>query len=91
MDISAIKRYAKKREKGDAAGVTTVIIRCAAILIIGIIVMNSIVKSASLQEGESLYNLSQSVIATIGSGYALSALLIISLGATIVMRSMEIL
>lgn len=88
MDIAAAQRYAKKVEHGDAAEVTTIIIRVACILIIGVVILNGVVSSASLDETDAFYNLSQSVIGNIESGYTLAALMILALGASAIMRYM---
>ncbi|WP_319508138.1 hypothetical protein [uncultured Methanolobus sp.] len=88
MDIAAIERYAKKVEPGDAGEMATVIIRVAAILVIGVVILNGVAESASLTEGDAFYNLSQSVIQNVESGYTLAALMVLALGASVIMRYM---
>ncbi|WMW24688.1 hypothetical protein RE474_11450 [Methanolobus sediminis] len=77
-----------EQEPGDAAEVTTIIIRVACILIIGVVILNGVVSSASLDETDAFYNLSQSVIGNIESCYTLAALMILALGASAIMRYM---
>ncbi|WP_440953567.1 hypothetical protein [Methanococcoides sp. FTZ1] len=88
MDISAVKRMVKKSERGDAGMVATTIIRVAAILVIGVVILNGVVDSASLAADDPFYNLSQSVISNIESGYTLAALMVLALGAAAIMRYM---
>lgn len=88
MDAAAIKRMVRKSEKGDAANVTTTIIRVAAILVIGVVILNGVVDSAGLTSDDPFYNLSQSVISNVESGYTLAALMVLALGAAAIMRYM---
>lgn len=74
--------------QGDASQVTTTIIRVAAVLMIGVVILNGVVESAGLESGDAFYNLSQSVIANVESGYTLAALMVLALGAAAIMRYM---
>ena len=86
--IKEIKELGMVEEQGDAAEVTTTIIRVAAILVIGVVILNGVVASAGLQVGDPFYNLSQSVIGNVESGYTLAALMVLALGAAAIMRYM---
>lgn len=73
---------------GDAGQVTTTIIRVSAILVIGVVILNGVVESAGLESGDAFYNLSESVIQNVESGYVLAALIVLALGAAAIMRYM---
>jgi len=73
---------------GDAGQVTTTIIRVSAILVIGVVILNGVVESAGLESGDAFYNLSESVIQNVESGYVLAALMVLALGAAAIMRYM---
>ena len=77
-----------RNDHGEAAEVVTVIVRVAAILIIGVVILNGVVSAAGLESGDTFYNLSQAVVTNIESGYTLAALMVLALGASAIMRYM---
>lgn len=64
----------------------TAIIKVSCILIIGVVVLNSVVSSASIDANSTFYSLFTSVKSNITSGYTLAALMVLSIGAGAIMH-----
>jgi hypothetical protein len=89
MDLKtfAQKFYGSERADGEAPeDWATGIIKVACILVIGVVILNAVVASANITEGDTFYNLYTSVTTNIQSGYTLAALMVLALGAGAIMR-----
>jgi len=89
MDLKtfAKKFYGSERADGEAPeDWATGIIKVACILVIGVVILNAVVASANITEGDTFYNLYTSVTTNIQSGYTLAALMVLALGAGAIMR-----
>lgn len=64
----------------------TGIIKVACILVIGVVILNSVVSTATLDANSTFYALFQNVTDNIESGYTLAALMVLALGAAAIMR-----
>lgn len=78
-----------KFEKAEIAAPeewATGIIKVACILVIGVVILNSVVGSTTIDSNSTFYTLMQNVQDNIQSGYTLAALMVLALGAGAIMR-----
>lgn len=64
----------------------TAIIKVACILVIGVVILNAVVASASINNNSAFSGVFASVQANIQSGYTLAALMVLALGAGAIMH-----
>lgn len=76
----------EKAEVGAPEDWATGIIKVACILVIGVVILNSVVSTSTLQANDTFYGLFNSVTENIQSGYTLAALMVLALGAASIMR-----
>jgi hypothetical protein len=77
----------EERAEGIAAeDFATAIIKVAAILVIGVTILNSIVSTANISNTSTFYTLFTNVQNNIVSGYTLAALMVLALGAGAIMH-----
>jgi hypothetical protein len=77
----------KKTEKAELGADVwaTAIIKVAAILVIGVVILNSVVSTANVTTGP-FAGLMTSVQSNITSGYTLAALMVLAIGAGAIMH-----
>lgn len=64
----------------------TGIIKVACILVIGVVILNSVVSSSTIDANSTFYQLFTNVSNNIESGYTLAGLMVLALGAAAIMR-----
>jgi hypothetical protein len=64
----------------------TAIIKIACILVIGVVILNSVVMTASINDSSPFASVFTTITANIQSGYTLAALMVLALGAGAIMR-----
>jgi hypothetical protein len=88
--INMAKRFVSSVESADgdvpADAWAMAIVKVACILIIGVVILGGVVTSANITAGSPFYSTYQSVIANINSGYSLSALMVLAIGAGAIMH-----
>jgi hypothetical protein len=62
------------------------IIKVACILVIGVVILNGVVTGANITATSPFYSLYQSVYSNINSGYSLSVLMVLAIGAGAIMH-----
>jgi hypothetical protein len=87
--ITSMKRFfGNEKADGDvpADAWATAIIKVACILVIGVVILNSVVTSCNITTSSPFYTMYNSVIGNINSGYSLSALMVLAIGAGAIMH-----
>ena len=64
----------------------TAIIKVACILVIGVVILNSVVSAANITAASPFYSMYNAVISNVNSGYTLSALMVLAIGAGAIMH-----
>jgi hypothetical protein len=79
--------YQMEKAEGEVPEMwATGIIKVACILVIGVVILNSVVGTATIDANSTFYDLFNNVTQNIESGYTLAALMILALGAAAIMR-----
>lgn len=83
------KELAMEKAEGEVenpASWATGIIKVACILVIGVVILNGVVDTSTIDANSTFYELFNNVTNNIESGYTLAALMILALGAAAIMR-----
>ena len=62
------------------------VIKVSCILVIGVVILNSVCSSATIDANSTFYSLFVSVKSNINSGYTLAALMVLAIGAGAIMH-----
>jgi len=83
-----MKFFGNEKADGDvpADAWATAIIKVACILVIGVVILNGVVAGANITASSPFYSLYNTVQSNINSGYTLSALMVLAIGAGAIMH-----
>ena len=80
--------FGKEKADGDvpADAWAMAIIKVSCILVVGVVILNGVVGAANITASSPFYSLYTSVYSNINSGYSLSALMVLAIGAGAIMH-----
>lgn len=83
-----MKFFGNEKADGDvpADAWAMAIIKVACILVIGVVILNGVVIGANITASSPFYSLYNTVQSNINSGYTLSALMVLAIGAGAIMH-----
>lgn len=85
--MNYLNKFGTEKAEGDAMEDWAIaVIKVSCLLIIGVIVINSVVDTASIDENSTFYDVFNNVTTNTTSGYTLAGLLVLVIGAAAIMR-----